>query len=81
MNTVETKEEELTEAQKERFRTIQQVLKINIDGDWDDTMIQKAFEYLEKLMDGEEIDGGQVSSSKSGRSRGRAPAKRKSPKT
>ena len=49
----ESRQGELTEVQKERLRTIQEVLKIRIDGDWDEEMIQTAFDYLERFLLGE----------------------------
>ena len=41
----------LTEAQKAYIDTVQKVVKINIDGDWDDDMIRLAFDRLERLFD------------------------------
>ena len=42
---------ELSEWQKAYLDTIQNVVKINIDGDWDDDMIRMTFERLERLFD------------------------------
>ena len=78
----ETRQEELTEAQKERFKTIQQVLKIQIDGDWDEEMIQAAFDSLEKMLFGEAIGKEEPEAArKRGRAQPRAKARRKTPKT
>ena len=78
----ETRQEELTEAQKERFKTIQQVLKIQIDGDWDEEMIQAAFDSLEKMLFGEAIGKEEPEATrKRSRAQPRAKARRKTPKT
>ena len=42
--------EVLTETQKEKLNTLRRVLRIQIDGDWDDQMINTAFDNLEKLF-------------------------------
>ena len=69
-------EEELTESQKERFNTIRQVLRIHIDGDWDEDMIQAAFDNLEKLLCGLDEDGeGEANRGRSNSKRGRATKK------
>ena len=79
----ETRQVELTEAQKERFKTIQQVLKIQIDGDWDEEMIQTAFDSLEKMLFGEAIgkDEPEVIRKRSDRPPPRAKARKKISKT
>jgi len=77
---LQTKADELSEAQKERFRTIQQVLKIHIDGDWDEEMLQAAFENLEKLLHGSGKNIGKESGSKRSRPKSGAAAKRKTQK-
>ncbi len=41
----------LSEAQKAYIDTLQKVVRINIDGDWDDDMIRLAFDRLERLFD------------------------------
>ena len=41
----------LTEHQKAYMDTLQKVLNINIDGDWDDDMIKVVFDRLERLFD------------------------------
>jgi len=41
----------LSEAQKAYLDTVKSVLKINIDGDWDDDMLKLAFDRLERLFD------------------------------
>ena len=41
----------LTEAQRAYLDTLKSVLKVNIDGDWDDDMIKLAFDRLERLFD------------------------------
>jgi hypothetical protein len=41
----------LTELQKAYLDTVQKVVNINIDGDWDDDMIRTAFDRLERLFD------------------------------
>lgn len=85
------KDEEMTESQRERFKTIQEVLKIQIDGEWDDVMMQSAFDHLEKLLFGLDKNAAPApsssssssSSSGSGNKRGRSKSapKRKSSKS
>ena len=41
----------LSEAQTAYLDTVKSVLKINIDGDWDDDMVKLAFDRLERLFD------------------------------
>ena len=41
----------LSETQKAYLETVQKVVKIKIDGDWDDDMIRLAFDRLERLFD------------------------------
>ena len=41
----------LSETQKAYLDTLKSVLKINIDGDWDDDMVKLAFDRLERLFD------------------------------
>ncbi|MFA6110062.1 MAG: DUF5343 domain-containing protein [Candidatus Latescibacterota bacterium] len=41
----------LNEAQKAFLQTMQSVVRINIDGDWDDDMIRSVFDRLERLFD------------------------------
>jgi len=41
----------LSEAQRAYLDTLKSVLKVNIDGDWDDDMIRLAFDRLERLFD------------------------------
>jgi hypothetical protein len=43
--------EVLSATQKEKLNTLRRVLRIQIDGDWDDAMINTAFNNLEKLLD------------------------------
>ena len=41
----------LSETQKAYLETVQKVVRIKIDGDWDDDMIRLAFDRLERLFD------------------------------
>lgn len=41
----------LNEAQKAFLQTLQTMVRINIDGDWDDEMIRSVFDRLERLFD------------------------------
>jgi hypothetical protein len=41
----------LTETQKAYLQTLQAIVRINIDGDWDDDMIRSIFDRLERLFD------------------------------
>jgi len=41
----------LTEAQSAYLDTLKSVLRVNVDGDWDDDMIRLAFDRLERLFD------------------------------
>ena len=41
----------LSETQKAYLQTLQSIVSINIDGDWDDDMIRAAFDRLERLFD------------------------------
>ena len=41
----------LSETQRAYLDTLKSVLKINIDGDWDDDMVKLAFDRLERLFD------------------------------
>jgi hypothetical protein len=41
----------LTEAQKSYLEAIQSIVKVNVDGDWDEDMIRVAFDRLERLLD------------------------------
>ena len=41
----------LSEVQRAYLDTLQNVLKINVDGDWDDDMIRLTFDRLERLFD------------------------------
>ena len=41
----------LSEAQRAYLDTLKAVLRVNIDGDWDDDMIRLAFDRLERLFD------------------------------
>ena len=41
----------LTEAQKAYLDTLKSVLRVTVDGDWDDDMIRLAFDRLERLFD------------------------------
>lgn len=41
----------LTEAQRAYLDTLKSVLRVNVDGDWDDDMIRLAFDRLERLFD------------------------------
>ncbi len=43
-------QEVLTGTQREKLDTLRRVLRINIDGDWDDAMINTAFTNLERLL-------------------------------
>lgn len=41
----------LTEVQKAYLQTLQAIVNVNIDGDWDDDMIRTVFDRLERLFD------------------------------
>ena len=41
----------LSETQKAYLETVQKIVRIKIDGDWDDDMIRLAFDRLERLFD------------------------------
>ena len=41
----------LTEPQRAYLDTLKSVLRVNVDGDWDDDMIRLAFDRLERLFD------------------------------
>lgn len=41
----------LNEAQRAYLQTLQSVLKINVDGDWDEDMLRVVFDRLERLFD------------------------------
>jgi len=41
----------LSEMQKAYLQTLQSIVRINIDGDWDDDLIRAAFDRLERLFD------------------------------
>lgn len=41
----------LSDVQRAYLETLQHVLKVNIDGDWDDDMIRLTFDRLERLFD------------------------------
>lgn len=41
----------LNEVQKAFLQTLQSVVRVNIDGDWDDDMIRSVFDRLERLFD------------------------------
>ena len=41
----------LSEAQKAYLDVVQNIVKINVDGDWDEDMIRVAFDRLERLID------------------------------
>lgn len=43
-------QEVLTDTQREKLDTLRRVLRIQIDGDWDDVMINTAFSNLERLL-------------------------------
>jgi hypothetical protein len=73
----------LTEVQKERFDTLRRVLRVQIDGDWDETMIRTAFENLEKLLFEMSGEGGPDDGEETKPSRGKSRSssgKRKSKK-
>ncbi len=40
----------LNEAERERLRTLGRVLRVRIDGEWDEQMIEAAFARLERLL-------------------------------
>ena len=65
---------ELTVEQEERLKSLRQMVRINIDGDWDEQMIQAVFNELEKALGGENADNGEEEkkgNARSGRRRGR----------
>ncbi|MEE3261786.1 MAG: hypothetical protein VX290_03000, partial [Candidatus Latescibacterota bacterium] len=41
----------VTEAQRAYLDTLKAVLRVNVDGDWDDDMIRLAFDRLERIFD------------------------------
>ena len=41
----------LSEAQKAYLDAVQNIVRINVDGDWDEDMIRVAFDRLERLID------------------------------
>jgi hypothetical protein len=41
----------LSEAQKAYLDAVQKIVRINVDGDWDEDMIRVAFDRLERLID------------------------------
>ncbi|MEW6752311.1 MAG: hypothetical protein AB1505_15210 [Candidatus Latescibacterota bacterium] len=47
---------ELTQEQRESFDTLRSVLRIQINGDWDEPMINAAFDRLERLIFGSSED-------------------------
>ena len=74
-------EEQQEEIQKERLQAIGEIVKIRIDGDWDESTINAVFDELEKMF-GLENEGDKVTekvekASRSGRSRS-APSGRRS---
>lgn len=51
---------ELTVQQDERLKSLRQMVRINIDGDWDEQMIQAVFNELEKVLGvGDPENGGE----------------------
>ena len=42
--------QQLTSQEAERLNTLRQVVKIDINGDWDEPMINAAFDELEKVF-------------------------------
>ena len=42
--------QKLTSEEGERLNTLRQIVRIEINGDWDETMIHSAFDELEKLF-------------------------------
>ena len=67
-------QEVLSTARQEKLDTLRRVLRIQIDGDWDDQMINTAFNNLERLLfrldNGDAPDEGTDGSSKSSRRAG-----------
>ena len=48
----------LTDAERERLDTLRRVLRIRIDGEWDEDLMEAAFDRLERLLarpGGEEV--------------------------
>jgi hypothetical protein len=43
-------QEELTDAERERLDTLKRVLRVHIDGEWDEQMMDAAFDRLERLL-------------------------------
>ena len=43
-------QEALTDADRERLDTLRRVLRIHIDGEWDEDMMDAAFDRLERLL-------------------------------
>ena len=65
---------ELTVQQEERLKSLRQMVRINIDGDWDEQMIQAVFNELEKALGMKEQENGEEEkkgNARSGRRRGR----------
>ena len=67
----------LSVEQEERLRSLRQMVRIEIDGDWDEPMIQAVFNELEKVLgvgdpgNGEDGKEGKKGNARSGRRRGR----------
>ena len=65
---------ELTDQQQERLNSLRQMVRINIDGDWDEEMIKVAFGELEKFLGVGESGNGEEEkkgNARPGRRRGR----------
>ena len=59
---------ELTVQQDERLKSLRQMVRINIDGDWDEQMIQAVFNELEKVLGvGDTENGGEEEKKANGR--------------
>ena len=53
-----TAPQSLTDAERERLDTLRRVLRIRIDGEWDEDLMEAAFDRLERLLarpGGEEV--------------------------
>lgn len=75
-------EDQQVEIQKERLQAMAEMLKIRIDGDWDDSTINAAFDEIEKMLglgNGEEkVEEKVEKASRTGRSRSGSSGRRRS---
>ena len=78
-------EEQPEELFKERLQAIGEMVKIRIDGDWDDSTINTAFDELEKMFGlangGDKVEDKVEKTGRSGRSRSSSSGRRRSRKS